>query len=229
MLAEAEFGSVLADYSQRSVATTWTASFRAIENESRNAANLLRLWAFLDRRDIWHGLLRTAAADAPEHCFPAWLLEIARNEVKFLNALRLLLRYSMIDGPESATRSYSIHPVVQRWTLHVQPFPERTEFLQLAMRIVAQAKLGVLREGDSMFQQRLLQHAESCSQWKNRICPIDCGVDGSVATGAICSSGRALAKQDLLKNLEVTHQRAPQGTAKVLGEPIRLFTKSTTF
>ena len=87
------------DYKQGSVGTTWTVSFKAVEARNKNAANLLRLWAFLDSRDLWHGLLQ-AAADGGEQ-WPGWLCEIAGNEVRYLDAARLLLRYSMIEAQES--------------------------------------------------------------------------------------------------------------------------------
>ncbi|KAK4119815.1 hypothetical protein N657DRAFT_684128 [Parathielavia appendiculata] len=42
---DGEWGSPLVDYEQGSVATTWTVSFKAVEAQTKNAANLLRLWA----------------------------------------------------------------------------------------------------------------------------------------------------------------------------------------
>src|SRR5437762_12931129 len=66
MKADGESDSPLIDYEQRSVATTWTISFQAIETRNANAANLLHLWAFIDNKNLWHGLLR-AAADGGDH------------------------------------------------------------------------------------------------------------------------------------------------------------------
>ncbi|KAG7410244.1 Phospholipase A I [Fusarium oxysporum f. sp. raphani] len=51
------------DYEQGSVRTTWTVSFREIERQSTDATNLLRLWAFLDNKQLWHGLLEVAAEE----------------------------------------------------------------------------------------------------------------------------------------------------------------------
>ncbi|RKK08777.1 hypothetical protein BFJ65_g16440 [Fusarium oxysporum f. sp. cepae] len=53
----------LLDYEQGSVRTTWTVSFREIERQSTDATNLLRLWAFLDNKQLWHGLLEVAAEE----------------------------------------------------------------------------------------------------------------------------------------------------------------------
>ena len=74
----------LVDYEQRSIGTTWTISFRAIEARNEKAANLLRLWAFIDNKDLWHGLLQMAA-EGGEH-WPGWLREMASSEVAFLDA-----------------------------------------------------------------------------------------------------------------------------------------------
>ncbi|CAF3556173.1 unnamed protein product [Fusarium graminearum] len=51
----------LLDYDQGSVRTTWTISFKEIERQSPSAAKLLRLWAFLDNKQLWHGLLAVTA------------------------------------------------------------------------------------------------------------------------------------------------------------------------
>ncbi|CAK7223200.1 hypothetical protein SBRCBS47491_005129 [Sporothrix bragantina] len=113
MTSNIESGSPLMDYAQRSVGTTWTISFKAIETRSRNAANLLRVWAFIANKDLWYGLLQAAAVN--RELWPEWLREMAYNEAKFLGTVRLLLRYSMIEVEESEQGSYNIHPVVHRW------------------------------------------------------------------------------------------------------------------
>jgi hypothetical protein len=71
MRCDGESGSPLVDYEQGSVATTWTVSFKAVEAQNKNAANLLRLWAFVDSRDLWRGLLQ-AAAEAVSRCVPVF-------------------------------------------------------------------------------------------------------------------------------------------------------------
>ena len=97
-------------------------SFEAIEEKNKNATYLLRLWAFLDNRELWHGLLE-AATDDPEQ-WPRWLCEIASNQANFLRAVSLLLRYSMIESQESMPPRYALHPVMHRWTSHIQSVRE---------------------------------------------------------------------------------------------------------
>ena len=50
----------LQGYRYRSVWTIWTISFDAIRKKDKNAANLLLLWAFLNNKDLWHGLFADA-------------------------------------------------------------------------------------------------------------------------------------------------------------------------
>jgi len=157
----------LVDY-DRSLGTTWTITFRLIEEESMSAANLLRLWAFFSNKDLWHGLLQ-AAADSRER-WPRWLYNLACNEVFFLGATRLLLRYSMIEAQESLQGSYMMHPVVHRWLLYMQDDPERGKFLQLAVMLLGES----VPDGDEsencwVLQRRLLPHLERCSWWMGEL------------------------------------------------------------
>lgn len=45
-------GAPLQDYPDRSVWTTWTISYETIRETYKVVANLLLLWAFLDRKDL---------------------------------------------------------------------------------------------------------------------------------------------------------------------------------
>ncbi len=177
--AEADLRPLL-DYHQGSVATTWSISLNAIEamnmNTSTNATNLLRLWAFLDNRDFWHGLLKLPEAwsrvwqeEQPEWdwraTWPSWLCEMACHEVKFLEAARLLRRYSMIESHESVPGSYSMHPVVHRWTSYVSRGLEKETFRRLAVRLVGWRFFEHKENYSWVFEQRFFVHAEICMQW----------------------------------------------------------------
>jgi len=161
MRSDGESASPLVDYEQRSVGTTWTISFKAIEARNEKAANLLRLWAFIDNKDLWHGLLQMAA-DSGEH-WPGWLREMASSEVAFLDAARLLLRYSMIGAQESVQGSYVMHPVVHRWVSHIQDGVEKRGFLRLAVMVVGWSVPSSTSTDYWVLQRRLLPHAERCS------------------------------------------------------------------
>ncbi|KAK4119890.1 FabD/lysophospholipase-like protein [Parathielavia appendiculata] len=127
MGSDGESGSPLVDYEQGSVATTWTVSFKAAEVQNKNAANQLRLWAFVDGRDLWHGLLQAAVEGGEQ--WPGWLCDVAGNEVQYLDAVRLLLRYSMIEYQEAVDAMHMLGNLY--------------------------ADQGRLREAESMFQRAL--------------------------------------------------------------------------
>jgi hypothetical protein len=83
-------GMPLRDYSDRSVWMTWTMSYKAIKAKCEAAANLLHLWAYLDNRDVWYGLLAAArerSIVAAEY-MSEWLEDIV-NSVANLGLMRL--------------------------------------------------------------------------------------------------------------------------------------------
>jgi tetratricopeptide (TPR) repeat protein len=207
--------SPLMDYEQRNVATTWMISFREIEARSKNAANLLCLWAFFDNKNLWHGLLQ-AAANTGER-WPEWLREIACNEVRFLDAAKLLLRYSMIETLDSMQGSYIIHPVMHTWTSHIQDSPERREFLRLAVMVVGSLVPINTSKDYWAVQQRLLPHAERCSWWMGNICGANWSFDDTMAINAIHDLGNLYVDQGRPKEAEMMYQWALEGNEKALG------------
>jgi hypothetical protein len=164
-------------YDQGSVATTWMISLRAVEAINMRAANLLRLWAFVDHKDMFHGLIQEATLNNEKfNEWPDWLCEMASSEAKFFEAARLLCRYSMIEANECLSGSYNMHPVVHRWALYMQYGAENSRFPLLALQMVvwstprlSKGDLGNIRfdwtvEGWKL-QTRILQHKERYMQW----------------------------------------------------------------
>ena len=215
MKSDAGSSSPLMNYDQRSVGTTWTISFKAIEARSKNAANLLRLWAFIANRDLWYGLLQ-AAADGREQ-WPEWLREIACNEVKFIDMVRLLLRYSMIEVQESVQGSYILHPVVHRWTQYIQDTSEKREFLRLAVAIVGSSVPMSTSKDYWVLQRRLLAHVERCPWWMEEIYGLRWNLDDMVVIDSIHNLGLLYSDQGRLPEAEAMYQRALQGKEKALG------------
>jgi hypothetical protein len=76
------------------------------------AANLLLLWACLDNKDVWYGLLSKASKQSADVL--EWFPDIASNEVEFLRAVSLLRSYSLVEDVQGLV-SYTTHPVVHRW------------------------------------------------------------------------------------------------------------------
>jgi len=213
LMKSEERGLPLADY-DRSVGATWTISLKTVESRDKSAANLVRLWAFLDNRDLWHGLLQVAA---DETWSPAWLYEIARSEVRFLEAVRLLLRYSMIGVHESTHGSYMMHPVLHRWTAHIQDGHGRRDFLQLATIVVGFTAPNDATRGYWILQRRLLPHVERCSWWIEETGEWFLSFIGMKALDAMHGLGDLYSVQGRHADAEAMYDRALRGSEKALG------------
>ncbi|KAK3947446.1 hypothetical protein QBC32DRAFT_270796 [Pseudoneurospora amorphoporcata] len=209
--------SDLLDYDNRSVWTTWTISFNAIETRDKNAGKLLRLWAFLDNREMWHSLLQVARNGQEQ--WPEWLRDVACNEVKFkfLNIATLLLRYSMIETRESEQSSYSMHPVVHRWISHIQDDTGKRVFLRLAVMLIGFSVPHITTKNYWVLQRRLLPHAERCLWWMGKLEGGECNIEDITIGHATHSLGNLYSDQGQLKEAETIYQRALEGYKKALG------------
>lgn len=78
-------------------------------------ANLLLLWAFLDRKDLWYGMFSVVceASETVKSWLSAWVGSITSNELDFSKAMRILRNYSLIEQV-AESKSYATHPVVHR-------------------------------------------------------------------------------------------------------------------
>ena len=94
------------DYPE-TVATTWSLSFRKIEQQSPASAELLRLCAFLAPDVIPEALLRQGAAELGKVLGP-----VARDSYKLNEALEVLRRYSLVRR-DAKTHTLTIHRLVQ--------------------------------------------------------------------------------------------------------------------
>ncbi|KAI1392648.1 uncharacterized protein F4822DRAFT_425851 [Hypoxylon trugodes] len=152
----------LIDYEkQHSLSTTWWISFNAIKDISVEATELLMLWAFLDNKVLWYGLLQSVANSTMN--LPEWLRKLATDQLTFTRAIRVLLNYSIIEEGEGK-ESYSMHPVVHKWVLGIQVGKRRVEFMKLAVIVVGMCVRS--RNGkDWNFHRRLVRHAETCRAW----------------------------------------------------------------
>lgn len=159
-------GELLRDYPDRSVWTTWTISYYVIRKKSEAAANLLLLWACLDNKDLWYGLLARAGKDSAEvaQYLPEWLVGLANDEFEFVAAIRLLRNYSLIEGLQDVL-GYATHPVVHKWAFHTQDEEQRAIFPWLATVVVGSAVPDKSEKEYARLQRRLLAHAERCNQW----------------------------------------------------------------
>src|SRR6266498_1961926 len=104
----------LRSYPNGSIQTTWMVSYEAIKKRDETAANLVRLWAYLDHKDLWFELFGgisehlTSLHQAPARTCPSvaalreeryllgeilprWFQDIVSSELKFTKAIRELL------------------------------------------------------------------------------------------------------------------------------------------
>jgi hypothetical protein len=156
-------GTPLHDYPERSVWTTWIISYHAIRAKSIAAANLLLLWACLDNKDVWYGLLAEAGKKSIDvaDSLSEWLPNIVSNEVEFLGAIQLLRSYSLVEDVQDLA-SYTTHPVVHRWAFYMQDEEQRVVFTRLAVVVVGWAVPDRSEKEHTTVQRRLLPHAQRC-------------------------------------------------------------------
>jgi tetratricopeptide (TPR) repeat protein len=140
------------------ILTTWMMSYEQVASESEETANLLKLWAFLDHQDLWHGLIASVRDTDDDVKVPKWLAALARNELEFDSAILLLRRYSLIDAGGQQRQSHAIHAVLHAWCFYLSAGDEHRRMLLLAARVIAQA---VPTESLTSYwtqQRRLLPH-----------------------------------------------------------------------
>jgi tetratricopeptide (TPR) repeat protein len=229
----------LQDYDY-SVWTTWAISYTAVREKHKATANLLLLWSFLDNGDLWHGLFAAAcrASTVAARSLLEWIGDMASNKLEFVNAMRLLRNYSLIEDVPGV-ESYVTHPVVHKWAYHYQGKHFESKLARLAVVVVGWAVPHATRDS-SAIQRRLLPHAQVCSQWvlvsagetgrrprsHNGGVDFDESEEREGILGAIHGLGLLYADQAKLAEAETMYQRALTGYEKALG-PEHTLTLST--
>jgi len=215
MKSEARFP--LEEYGDRSVLTTWTISYGQVQRQSREAAWLLKLWGFLDSREVWYELIAAGSDLAEDTDVPAWLLAVAEDDLAYGDVMSLLSRYSLAEGREG-TDSHSMHSVLHRWCRYLAKDDERQELGCLAVGLVA---LSVPLASDAEFikkQKRVMAHAICVSEWIE----VGGGSEKQRAVGALptpghfYSLGYLLDTKDRQRAVQM-YQRALQGYEKAWG------------
>jgi tetratricopeptide (TPR) repeat protein/transcriptional regulator with XRE-family HTH domain len=141
-----------------SVAATWSLSFQQVEQERLVAADLLRLFAFLDPEAIPEEMLTLGAAELG----PA-LGAVASDPLQVDIIIELLLRYSLIRrSPE--VKSLSIHRLVQAVLKDGMEKDTQRLWAERAIRAVNRAFPDVeLQTWERC--QRCLPHAQMCATY----------------------------------------------------------------
>src|SRR2546423_2783731 len=76
---------------ERTLYSTWNLSLERVETQDPQAAELLRLMAYLDNADIWHELFQRGAENGP-----SWLSQVATSKPRFHRAMLKLQDYGLV-------------------------------------------------------------------------------------------------------------------------------------
>ena len=148
------------DY-QQSVATTWELNFKAVQQKSPAAIDLLHLSAFLAPDRIPLELLVKSASELGDALADA--LDMADEDELVVDDLLLpLARYSLLHR-QTKTNSYDVHRLVQEVTRMNLDEAQRKEWAERAVRAVSKAfPKGNFENWTEC--DRLLPHALVCAE-----------------------------------------------------------------
>lgn len=90
--------NAVGEATDRSILTTWTLSFKNLEEKSEEAARFLILWAFLDNQDIWYELFKPALDQKITNQLPGWFSRCVQDMLEFSKRTKLLMRYSFVSA-----------------------------------------------------------------------------------------------------------------------------------
>ena len=202
----------LESYEDRSLYTTWQITFDRIQQQNPASANLLKLWAYFDRQDIWFELLRHA-----NYADNKWIQRLIGDELNFNKAAALLCSFGLVDIDRSleqqfGSAGYSMHSCVHLWTEFVLNKKWDNGLARRALSCVA-SKVPIRDEiGSWILQRRLLQHAVRQEQ-----AILEDKVDIKGMELALDSLGMLYADQGKLAEAEAMYTRALQGYEHALG------------
>ncbi|CAG8982451.1 hypothetical protein HYALB_00013982 [Hymenoscyphus albidus] len=209
----------LQEYLDRTILTTWKMSYNQVVAQNQDAAGLLRLWAFLDHTDLWYEMVSSALQLLPELDIAVsdWLLQVARSQLKFLSAMRILSRYSLVDSREG-TASHSMHAVLHKWCFLLSEGSERKDLSIAAIGMVALTVPSESAYKDRLLQRRMLPHLLYIYPFArdNRWAQWDI-IDGNHQGWIFSQLAMIFGDQDKLVEAEQMYQRALQGYKKALG------------
>ncbi|KAF8458523.1 P-loop containing nucleoside triphosphate hydrolase protein [Kalaharituber pfeilii] len=134
----------------RSVLAAWDLSFNAIQNQNRNAAELLLLCGLLDNNDICEEMLWRG-------------MNLPKDDTSLEDSIQILLSYSMAKRKDRGD-SFNIHPLVHiwaQWKLEMEP-ERRSKKVTEALHTVASAIFIPAsrrrKVEDWVFERRILPH-----------------------------------------------------------------------
>jgi tetratricopeptide (TPR) repeat protein len=148
----------LRDLGGRSILTTWTLSYEAIQLKCPDAAQMLQLWSYFDHGDLWYGLFTPllSVATTLETKLPEWYAQVVSSPTNFNVVIQALLSYSLAK-PQPTPLAYSVHPVVHQWCYH-KTVKDRNATARLALIILGSAVPQQTNQNYWVVERRLLPH-----------------------------------------------------------------------
>ncbi|KAH8800844.1 hypothetical protein F5884DRAFT_824895 [Xylogone sp. PMI_703] len=212
---------LLNSYEDRSLYTTWQITFDRVQQQNAASAQLLKLWAYFDRQDIWFELLQ------PGHSVDNELIqELTEDKLSFNKAVRLLCEYGLVHTEVSQqqlseSERYGVHSCVHSWTIFVLNKEWDESLARLALSCVASEVPSMDVDKWWVLQRRILQHAVRCEQLIMDSKMVIVGMEW-----ALHSLAKLYADQGKLAEAEKMYVRALQSYEEALG-PDHISTLST--
>lgn len=154
----------LDDYMNGCGWSTWTVSYEHIQRKDEIAVNFLRLWAYLDDRDLWFELFAPGSPLPIRAESHTWFQSAVSNRENFAKVMHTLLSYSMIHVKEGLP-AYSMHAIFHDWALQTVGKEDRNELAWLAILIVGRANPSESAGKNWLLQHQLAPHVDHCCQW----------------------------------------------------------------
>ncbi|KAH8593059.1 hypothetical protein B0O99DRAFT_743067 [Bisporella sp. PMI_857] len=207
----------LSSYEDRTLYSTWHISFNHVKQQNILSAKLLCFWAYFDSQDLWLELLQHGDSNDPD-----WLRQLAKNELSFHPAVRVLSNHGLVEVHMSSqelieSRGYSMHGCVHSWTIHVLNQVWDCDLARLAIKFVGSHAPGEQTVQPWMTQRRLLQHAARCSDMLLNNLVIKDEISDDEIARACHNLGLLYADQGKLAEAEQMYERALRGYEKALG------------
>jgi tetratricopeptide (TPR) repeat protein len=166
---------------------------------------------------LWYELIAPASDLSPDMKVPKWLLNIAKDELEFREAVGLLSRYSLTDAKED-TNSHSMHPVLHKWCYQLSEGDKKRNLCCLAVGLVAS---NVSSKSDSKFwnaRKRILAHGIRVGIWIIEDFSRDAieFVEAPIQPWMFHNLGYLLSDESKLE-AEKMYERALKGYEKVFG------------
>ncbi|KAJ5472033.1 hypothetical protein N7539_008602 [Penicillium diatomitis] len=190
---------------------TWMISYHEIQKRDPHAAKLLLLSAHFDNRDIWYELIKSSchSSDAP-----VWLERTRSSGLPFNTGVKNLIGFSLRETKEQVG-SYTRHPVVQDWCIHLSSTEKNADSTLLNELALIAVGYNVPSSSDrnySVLQQWLIPHANHVhhGDWSS-------GNIGIAVWKVFNDLEYLYFDKGKLKEAEEMYQRALAGYEKALG------------